>query len=358
MNDQEIQITPNRPEPIELIQEPEKVVKKSDRVTAAKNLMKGNDLLVTDRYSTGMAILAELKKQVFRGKKKSEFTAYRDSRSRFYRASNHLLVPIKGNKIALKKAPEPGWLEKLYPDKADFYLTFPQFQGLNSSWQWYLNGIKYPGLKEKIHPYFGTYFPTRFDHLQLFDNWVKKYPEPKTSAIDIGTGCGVLAFQMLNRGFETVYASDINPNALISAAEHARTLGLENRIHLMLSDLFETHNQKADLVVFNPPWLPADKDIEGLDSAIYYEPGLFERFFDQAGDFMNDEGRLVLLFSNLAESEGLSDLHPVKKELTEQQRFKKIRLLKRKVKQSSKKTKRRDHRKNEFVELWELEKIF
>jgi len=73
---------------------------------------------------------------------------------------------------------------------------------------------------------------------------------------------------------------------------------------------------------------------------------------------MNEMGRLVLLFSNLAESAGLSDLHPVKKELTEQHRFKKIRLLKRKVKQSSKKTKRRDHRKNEFVELWELEKIF
>lgn len=358
MNDQENQITPNRPEPIELTQEPDKVTKKSDYVSVVKSLLEGNNLLVADRYSTGMAIMAELKKQVFRGKKKSDFTAYRESRSRFYRASNHLLVPIKKNKISLKKAPEPGWLEKLYPDKEDFYLTFPQFQGLNSSWQWYLNGIKYPGLKEKIHPYYGTYFPTRFDHLQLFDKWLKKYPGPKSSAIDIGTGCGVLAFQMLNRGFETVYASDINPNALISVAEHARTLDLENRIHLMLSDLFETHKQNSDLVVFNPPWLPANKDIEGLDNAIYYEPGLFDRFFDQAGDYMNEMGRLILLFSNLAESAGVSDFHPVKIELAEQQRFKKIRLLKRKVKQSSKKTKRRDHRKNEFVELWELEKIF
>ncbi len=354
MNDQENPLVPNRPGPIELPQKPDEVTKKSDPASAAKSLLEGNYQLVTDRYSTGMSILSELKKQVFGGKKKSDFIAYRDSRSLFYRASNHLLVPITENKIALKKAPEPGWLKKLYPDQSDFFLTFPQFQGLNSSWQWYLNGIKYPGLKEKIHPYYGTYFPTRFDHLRLFDNWLKKYTGSKNRAIDIGTGCGVLAFQMLNREFETVSASDINPNAIISVMEHAQKLGWQDRIDLHVSDLFEKHHQKADLVVFNPPWLPARKDIEGLDSAIYYEPGLFERFFDQAGEFMDGEGRLVVLFSNLAETEGVSDHHPVKKELSEHNRFRKIRLLKRKVKRPSKKTKRRDHRKNEFVELWEL----
>jgi predicted RNA methylase len=346
MNDQVIQLIPKRPEPIELPQEPDIVTKKSDRASAAKQLQ--------DRYSTGMSILAELKKQVFGGKKKSDFTAYRDSRSLFYRASNHLLVPIKENRIALKKSPEPGWLEQLYPDYSDFMITFPQFQGLNSSWQWYLNGIKYPGLKEKIHPYYGTYFPTRFDHLHLFDNWLKKYPGSKNRAIDIGTGCGVLALQMLNRGFETVTASDINPNALISVNEHAKKQGLQEKLIIKQSDLFGHLSEKADLVVFNPPWLPAQKDIEGLDNAIYYERGLFERFFNQAGKFVNEEGRLVVLFSNLAESVGASDLHPVKKELSEHQRFRKIRLLKRKVKRSSGKTKRRDHRKNEFVELWEL----
>jgi precorrin-6B methylase 2 len=354
MNDQAAQLTPNRPEPLELSQKPDEVNKKSDRTSAAGKLLGGNYLLVADRYSTGMAILAELKKKVFRGKKKSDFTAYRDSRSLFYRASNHLLVPIKENRIALKKAPEPGWLEKLYPDQSDFMITFPQFQGLNSSWQWYLNGMSYPGLKEKIHPYYGTYFPTRFDHLRLFDNWLKKYPGSKNRAIDIGTGCGVLSFQILNRGFETVVASDINPNALISVMEHAEKLGLQERLSVKQSDLFEHHEEKGSLIVFNPPWLPAQKEIEGLDSAIYYEPGLFERFFDEAGNYMNKGGRLVILFSNLAESVGAGEHHPVKKELAGNQRFREIRLLKQKVKESSKKTKRRDHRKNEFVELWEL----
>lgn len=350
-------IIPSRPEPIELgASEPGLVVvsKKSDKPDLAARLLAGDQLLVSDRFSTGMAILSELKRQVFKGQKKENFIAYREKRSEFYHASNRLLVPIKKGKIALKKAPEIGWLEKLYPDLDEFLLSFPQVQGLNSSWQWYLKGIKYPGLKEKIHPYYGTYFPTRFDHLYLFDKWLKNYTGLKRSAIDIGTGCGVLAFQMLNRGFENVTASDINPNSIISAKEHAGKNKLSHRITVIQSDLFEKVDYKADLVVFNPPWLPALKDTEGLDSAIYFEAGLFERFFDHAANYINDNGRLVILFSNLAESEGVTDLHPVKDELEQNRRYKKVNFQKKKVKGSSKKTKRRDHRKKEFVELWEL----
>lgn len=346
-----------RPEPSKSNDTLISVNKKTDRVEAATHLIAGNYLLVEDSYSTGMAVLAELKKQVFDGRKKDFFLAYRNKRSEFYHASNRLLVPIKSNRIALIKSPDIGWLEKLYPDIEDFQLTFPQMQGLNSSWQWYLKGIAYPGLKEKIHPFYGTYFPTRYDHLNLFDEWLKKYGGSKTLAIDIGTGCGVLAFQMLNRGFEKVTASDIIPNSVISVEEHAKKIGVSDRLEVCLSDLFGQHHQKADLIVFNPPWLPAQKEIEGLDSAIYYEKDLFERFFSEAAIFLNEGGKLVVLFSNLAESAGAADFHPVKDELNIQKRYRQISLRKRKVKRSSKKTKRRDHRKKEYVELWELEPL-
>jgi len=354
MNLNQFKISPERPEPLELGENPIRITKKSDNQDAVLILLSGEYILVEDRYSTGMAVLSKLKQFVFGNKKKDDFTAYRDKRSEFYHASNRLLAPVRSNSIALKKSPEIGWLNILYPDLQDFLLTFPKIQGLNSSWQWYLKGIKYPGLKEKIHPYYGTYFPTRFDHLHLFDNWLKKFNGPKNLATDIGTGCGVLAFQMLNRGFEKVIASDINPNSILSVREHAQRIGESDRVYTFQSDLFEKHDQKADLVVFNPPWLPAQKDIEGLDNAIYYESGLFERFFEKAADYIHDKGKLVLLFSNLAESQGVTGQHPVKEELVNNNRYRQIRLLKRKVKQSSKKTKRRDHRKNEYVELWEL----
>ncbi|MEP1488725.1 MAG: hypothetical protein ABJK28_09885 [Algibacter sp.] len=103
--------------------------------------------------------------------------------------------------MTVKKSPFIGWLEKLYPEITDFLLPFPHVQGLNSAWQWYQNGISIPVLRNKIHPYYGTYFPTRFDHLILFDNWLNRYNGPKKSAIEVGIGSGVLSFQMIKHGF-------------------------------------------------------------------------------------------------------------------------------------------------------------
>ncbi|WP_205727987.1 hypothetical protein [Flammeovirga pectinis] len=55
-------------------------------------------------------------------------------------------------------------------------------QGLNSAWQWNKKGIVLPVLRNKVHPYYGVYFPTRFDHLILFDNWLKRYEGPKKAS--------------------------------------------------------------------------------------------------------------------------------------------------------------------------------
>ena len=40
---------------------------------------------------------------------------------------------------------------------------------------------------------------------------------------------------------------------------------------LIHGDLFENCDVKADLIVFNPPWLLAKHDLEeGIDKAMYY----------------------------------------------------------------------------------------
>ena len=346
----------NRPEPIQPSKNSELVNKKDDMRLAAEWLISGKEVIIEDQFHTGMMVLSELKKEIFGAKSKQDFKAYRKTRTDFHDASNRLLVPIKKNLIDLKRSPGIGWLEILYPDMDKFLLPFPQVQGLNSSWQWYMKGISYPGLKMRIQPFYGTYFPTRFDHLRLFWNWLKDYSGPKNVAMDVGTGCGVLAFQLLSSGFEFVQAVDINPNAIISVEEDAKRFEFQGRLDVRQSDLFEKCDGKADLIVFNPPWMPAQKQRSGLDEAIYYEPGLFERFFDQAGEYLQKEGKLVLLFSNLAKKVGVQEYHPVENELNLNSRFKKTELLKKKAARSSKKTKRRDHRKKEFVELWVLGK--
>ena len=188
------------------------------------------------------------------------------------------MVQVHEHKLVVKKAPLIGWLEKLYPESRDFLLTFPQIQGLNSAWQWYVNGVVIPVLRNKIYPYYGVYFPTRFEHLQLFDNWLKRYEGAKKSAIDVGIGSGVLSLQLMKYGFQKSFGTDINPNAIIGLTESMKGTKLSLKIEIVCGYLFATWNKKTELIVFNPPWLPESEDLGRLDAAIYYNNTLFSDF--------------------------------------------------------------------------------
>jgi precorrin-6B methylase 2 len=322
---------------------------------AVEALVDGYYVLIVDFYSSGLTILSDLKKYIKNKHSNQSFQGQRDFRSVFRELSHRLLLSVCKNKLTVRKAPEIGWLKTLYPELDEFLLPFPQVQGLNSSWQWYEKGISIPVLDKKIHPFFGTYFPTRFEHLKLFDNWLKQYKGEKKSAIDIGIGCGVLSFQMLNHGFEKVYGTDSNPNAIIGLNEDLNNHKRYSKIDLMHGDLFAGSNLKAELIVFNPPWLPASHDLEGIDNAIYYDTNLFPRFFAEAKKHLKAEGRVILLFSNLAQITKVSEGHPIESELSDGGRFQKELFVQSKVSQASKNTRRNQNwRSSEMVELWVL----
>jgi hypothetical protein len=325
---------------------------------AVDALVEGHPVLIGDFYSSGLAILNQLKTFVNSKHPDQSFQGQREARSAYRELSNSLFLKITNIKLMVKKAPEPGWLKVLYPDLPDFLLPFPQVQGLNSSWQWYEKGIFIPVLRKKIFPWFGTYFPTRFEHLELFDNWLKNYRGQKESAIDVGTGSGVLTFQMLKHGFAKVCATDSNPNAIIGMDEYLAKNQLQSQIDLFYGDLFAGCGLSSELIVFNPPWLPAVYNPEGIDAAMYYEPDLFPRFFAEAAKHLSPDGRVVVLFSNLAEVTNPETEHPIKSELENGGRFKQEQFVDKQVRAASKKTKRnQDRRSDEKVELWVLRLI-
>ena len=301
-----------------------------DPKIAVKALLDGNYVLVEDFYSSGLSILNSLKVYLSRILPDQSFMGQRDSRTEFRKFSNYLLLIIRNSKLTVKKAPEIGWFKILYPGLEEFLLPFPQVQGLNSSWQWYINGITVPGLNRKIHPYFGTYFPTRFEHINLFDSWLKQYRGEKISAIDIGIGCGVLSLLMLKNGIKKIYGTDSNRNAIIGLTEEITKAGLNSKIELLQGDLFAGLNIETELIVFNPPWLSETNNYEGIDKAIYYNDELFPRFFSQAVRYLKKDGRVVLLFSNLGQITNIGSKHPIEKELAEGGRFKRNCFFKKK----------------------------
>ncbi|PNW30120.1 methyltransferase [Formosa algae] len=320
-----------------------------------KALEAGKPVLITAVYSDGLDLLKALHLYLKKQFPNQTFKEQRAYRLAYQKLSKLIYIDIVDYKLIVKKAPSIGWLAKLYPEHNNFLLPFTKVQGLNSAWQWYTNGISLPVLRSKIHPYYGVYFPTRFDHLILFDNWLNRYNGPKKSAIDVGIGSGVLALQLVKFGFQKVFGTDTNPNAIVGLTEAMGDTKLSRKIELDFASLFGKWEKQTELIVFNPPWLPATHNLDKIDEAISYNDSLFPDFFEGAKQRLLPEGKLVLIFSNLAQITKVTETHPIQQELANGGRFKLEQCLKRSVKSASEKTKRNQNwRETEEVELWIL----
>ncbi len=347
-------IKPDRPSIITTEIEAIGFYRKMDTKATVIDMIAGKYVIVEEYFSNGLQVLTELKKNLELKHTDKSFQGQRAYRSAFREASRRLLIKVKDNKLTVKKAPNIGWLEELYPEVSEFYISFPEIQGMNSSWQSYKKGIEVKTLDLYLHPFYGTYFPTQFAHLKLFDKWLKKYDGPKNTAINVGVGSGVLSFQLIQNGFENITATDINKNAIIGVFEESKVLGLEDKITLNHGDLFENCDVKADIIVFNPPWILARHKLEDdLEKAMYYEAELFEKFFEDAKKHLTPEGRIVLIYSNLPKVIDANNPHPVIEELQKNNRYRKELHLRKEVRALSRRTKK-DTRDSEKVELWVL----
>jgi hypothetical protein len=345
----------NRPELIKGEIETVSFTQKTDIKKTIDALLAGKYILIEEFYSNGLTLLYELRLYLNKKYPNQSFQEQREFRAAYRKLSNLIVLQIKDHNLVVKKAPSIGWLQKLYPEIADFILPFPQIQGLNSAWQWYTNGVIIPLIRNKIHPYYGVYFPTRYEHLQLFDNWLKRYQGPKKTAIDVGVGSGVLSFLLVQHGFQKSFATDVNPNAIIGLKESMADTKLSRKIELDYGYLFGKWVKQTELIVFNPPWLPASRKLDCLDEAIYYNDKLFPDFFEEAQKRLLPDGRIVLLFSNLGLITNVAKQHPIENELLNGNRFELDRCFKKSVKTASEKTKRdQNWRSNEVVELWVL----
>ena len=132
---------------------------------------------------------------------------------------------------------------------------------------------------------------------------------------------------------------------------------LSRKIELDFGHLFGIWEKQTELIVFNPPWLPTSENMNRLDEAIYYNKNLFPEFFAEAQKRLLPDGKLLVIFSNLAQITDATKDHPIEAELAEGGRFQLEKCLKRPVKAASEKTKRDQYwRSSEEVELWVLTK--
>jgi methylase of polypeptide subunit release factors len=113
----------------------------------------------------------------------------------------------------------------------------------------------------------------------------------------------VLAALLARRGAGSVVATDINPRAVACARSNLHRLGLADRVRVEEADLWPSG--RADLIVCNPPWLPA-RPTSALELGIYDAGSdLLHRFLDGLTEHLTPAGEGWLVLSDLAEHLGL-----------------------------------------------------
>jgi len=121
---------------------------------------------------------------------------------------------------------------------------------------------------------------------------------PDLKFLEIGSGSGIHLQTALSSGIkkENIFSSDINR----SAVSHCSSLGF----NCIYSNLFENIEGKYDIIIFNPPYLPEDKD-EPKSSRLSTTGGktgseIIIRFLQQAKKYLNKNGKIFLITSSLA----------------------------------------------------------
>jgi release factor glutamine methyltransferase len=125
--------------------------------------------------------------------------------------------------------------------------------------------------------------------------------------LDMGTGSGSLAITAAAKASE-VLAVDINPDAVEAVLANAQRNGVADRVQARVSDVFSAVEGTFDLIIFNPPfqWFAA-RDV--ADSATTDEGyGALTRFFDEARQYLAENGRMMIFFSTMGDVQYLQKL--------------------------------------------------
>lgn len=140
--------------------------------------------------------------------------------------------------------------------------------------------------------------------------------------LDIGTGCGIGAIAACTGNKENIALGvDISRKAVENAERNAKGNGVEGRCDFLISDLFENVKGRFDVILFNPPYLPAKKNADialahdatypgrrkvnaGENGCIAWDGGLdgrkvIDRFLKEFDEYLKTDGKMIMIDSSL-----------------------------------------------------------
>ncbi|MDO1509429.1 MULTISPECIES: class I SAM-dependent methyltransferase [unclassified Neisseria] len=258
-------------------------------------------------FHNAKQVLAAMKKRVRKPVSnkaadiQTAFHIYRMQQAQQSRVLNMLAVEIGvGFTLNLPRAPDVySALLDVYGEENNrpFLLPLNQLLGFIGAHEWHKKGVYIPALENTVHVPFGVFSPLRGEYLDLISQ--APLPPACKTAFDIGTGSGVIAMLLAKRGIADITATDTNPRAIACAQANLQRLGFDRQVCIKAADLFPAG--RADLIVCNPPWLPA-KPTSAIESALYDPDNtMLKGFLNGVCEHLHENGEVWLVMSDLAE---------------------------------------------------------
>jgi methylase of polypeptide subunit release factors len=235
---------------------------------------------------------------------KEVFNQHRQTQSQRARTLGMVLLHFNADhSLSLRRSPDVAQAcHEAYGDSdAPYVISLRELLGVVGAHEWRKKGVKIAALDGRsIHPHYGVFAPLRAEYLQLVAqasmpaSW-----QTNAVAFDIGTGTGVLAAILIQRGVSHVIATDQSDRALACAKENSQRLGYADQIEIVAADLYP--QGEADLIVCNPPWVPA-RPSSALEHAVFDpESKMLHGFLQGLAAHLKPTGEGWLILSDLAE---------------------------------------------------------
>jgi len=239
---------------------------------------------------------------------KDQFHLYRKGQIERARTLGMLLVELSGDyTLPYNRAPDiVGACEHAYGKSTSHktrLVSLREILGLIGAYEWHKKGVEVSQLGVTITPSYGVYSPVRGEYVELVNN---ASLENVSVAFDIGTGTGVLAANLAKRGVKKIIATELESRALVCAKHNIQKLGFADQVKIVGADLFPpTDAGLADLIVCNPPWLPAKANTP-IEYAVYDpDSKMLKGFLNGVKTHLAIKGEAWLILSDLAEHLGL-----------------------------------------------------
>ena len=167
----------------------------------------------------------------------------------------------------------------------------------NEPLQYILGYVDFCGCKINVNP---SCLIPRFETEYLADMLIKEGVLNK-SVLDLCTGSGCIGIALAKHG-GNVTACDISLNALKTAKENAIINDVDN-FKTVESNLFEKINEKFDIIVSNPPYIP-NNEYENLSPEVKKEPQIalkagedgldyYRLIIPECKNYLNDGGFII-----------------------------------------------------------------